>query len=128
MKRFTLLFCMTLVSASLALAQAPAPKPAADAAKTEAKPETKATALPTLDDVLDKVVKATGGKEAIQKLNSRVGKGTFELPAMGASGTFEMASKAPNKSYMKIEVGGFGAIVNVFDGKAAYSVKLISCV
>ncbi len=119
MKRFAMMFVFTLMTVSLAMAQeAAAPKPAAEAA---AKPEAKAAALPTVDEVLAKFVKASGGEEAIKKITSRTMKGTFDLPAMGASGTVEMAMKAPNMNFMKIEIGGFGSIVSVFDGKAAWS-------
>jgi hypothetical protein len=122
MKRIAMMLVLTLTAtiavASFAMAQAPAPKPAPEGA---AKPEAKAAALPTLDEVLAKYVKASGGEEAIKKVSSRTMKGTFELPAMGASGTVEMVTKAPNMNYMKIEIGGFGTIVSVFDGKAAWS-------
>ena len=118
MKRTVMMFVLTLATASLAWAQEAAPKPAPEAA---AKPEAKAAALPSIDDVLAKYIKASGGEDAIKKITSRVMKGTFDLPAMGANGTVEMVSKAPNLNFMKIEVGGFGAIVRVFDGKAAWS-------
>ncbi len=122
MKRFVMMFALTpilmMMVTGLAMAQTPAPKPAPEAA---AKPEAKAAALPAIDEVLAKFVKASGGEEAIKKVTSRTMKGTFELPAMGANGTVEMLTKAPNMNFMKIEVGGFGAIVSVFDGKAAWS-------
>lgn len=126
MKRFTIMFCLTLMTASLAFAQPAAPKPAAETpakveAKPEAKPEAKAAALPTVDEALAKYVKASGGEEALKKITSRTAKGTFDLPAMGANGTFETMAKAPNLSFTKIEIAGFGAITNVYDGKSAWS-------
>jgi hypothetical protein len=116
MKRFAMICCFVLLTASLAFAQAqPAPKP-------ETKPESKpaAAALPTIDQVLDKYVQGMGGKEALQKHNSRVSKGTFEIPAMGANGTFLSYEKAPNLTASTIEIPGFGAVNIVFDGKSGW--------
>jgi hypothetical protein len=93
----------------------PDPKPVAT---TPAKP---AVATPTVDEILDKYVKAIGGKEAIEKVTSRVEKGTFELPTFGASGTLETFAKAPNKTAMTIEIGGFGKVESVFDGTKGWS-------
>ena len=126
MKRIAMMFVLTLVAtmtaAGLAMAQEPAPKPApAGAAAAAAKPEAKAAALPTVDEVLAKYVKASGGEEALKKITSRTAKGAFDLPAMGANGAFEMAAKAPNLSFTKIEIAGFGAITNVYDGKSAWA-------
>lgn len=123
MKRFAMICLVMMLGASLALAQAQAQaQTKIEGAKPEAKGDGKATAaLPTVDSILEKYVTALGGKAAIEKLNSRTAKGTFELPAMGASGTFEMSAKAPNKTAMKIEIPGFGEIHNRFDGVKAWS-------
>jgi hypothetical protein len=71
-------------------------KPAAD------KP---AATLPTLDQIIDRDIAASGGKTAIEKITSRVSKGTFDAAAMGLSGPSEQYSKAPNKSYISIDLG-----------------------
>jgi outer membrane lipoprotein-sorting protein len=76
---------------------------------------------PTVDQVLDKYVQAIGGKAAIEKQTSRAGKGTFEIPAFGASGTAETYEKAPNKSAAIIDIPGFGVIREGYDGKVAWS-------
>ena len=112
-----------LVSAGLALAQAQAQaQTKIESAKPEAKGDDKAAAdLPSVDKILDKYVEALGGKDAIEKLTSRTVKGSFELPAMGASGSFEAFAKAPNKSGSRIEIGGFGEIRSGFDGTKAWS-------
>src|SRR5687768_9331244 len=54
--------------------------------------------MPTADQIIDDYVKASGGKAAIEKLTSRETKGTFEVPALSASGTLEAFAKAPNKN------------------------------
>src|SRR5215510_15476905 len=114
MKRFALTLALVMLGAFTCAAQekpkADAPK--ADGAKTDAKP----SALPAVDDILDKYIKALGGKEAIEKITSRTAKGSFEIEAMNMSGTLEMFAKAPNKNAMKIDLPGFGVVNNVFDG------------
>jgi hypothetical protein len=114
MKRFALICCLTLLAASLAFAQ----EKANEGAKPEAKPA--AAALLTVDQILDKYAEAIGGKAAHEKLSSRMSKGTFEMPAMGISGTFVGYEKAPNKMARIIEIGGFGTVDMGFDGKAGW--------
>ncbi|MGE0127215.1 MAG: hypothetical protein AB7U82_03830 [Blastocatellales bacterium] len=119
MKRIALIMAF-LMLAAIAVAAQDKPKtdaPKADAAKTD----TKAAALPTVDDVLDKFVKAIGGKEAVEKATSRSMKGSFDIEAMNMTGTFEMIAKAPNKSAVKIDLPGFGVVNNVYDGTKAWS-------
>ncbi len=86
---------------------------------TAAKP----AAAPTVDEILDKYVKALGGKEAIEKVSSRVGKGALELEGMGLSGPVEMYAKAPNKNAVYIDLQGVGKVVNVYDGEKGYALS-----
>jgi len=96
------------------------------AQETEKKPEAKpqdtkaAETLPTVDQIIDKYVEALGGKAAIEKQTSRVTKGTFDIPAFGASGTWEGYAKAPNKTISIIDVPGFGVIRQAYDGTVAW--------
>lgn len=80
-----------------------------------------AAALPSVDQILDKYVQAIGGKAAIEKLTTRVSKGSFEIPAFGASGTAEIYEKAPNKNVAIINVAGFGVVQEGFDGKVGWA-------
>lgn len=88
----------------------------------EPKPEAlkPADPLPTVDEILDKYVEASGGKSALEKITSRHSTGSFELPAMGATGTWEGFAKAPNKNALIIDVPGFGVIRQGFDGTAGW--------
>jgi len=125
MKRITLIMAFAMLAAFTTAAQE---KPKSDApGKTEApkaeapKTDAKAAALPTIDEILDKNVKAVGGKEAMEKITSRSMKGSFDLEAFGVSGApVEMFAKAPNKTAMKIDVTGFGVVNRVFDGATAW--------
>lgn len=108
MKRFLYVTTLTLALAGSVFAQQ----------KPEAKP---AEATPTVDQVLDKFVQAIGGKAAVEKLNSRIAKGTFEIPSMGVSGTTEMFAKAPGKNSTVVDMPGFGTFKQAFDGKTGWS-------
>jgi len=125
MKRIALILAFA-VSAALTSAAQDKPKtdttgktemPKAEAPKADAKD----AALPTVDAVLDKHIKAVGGKEAIEKITSRSMKGSFDLEAFGVTGApVEMFAKAPNKSSMKIDIPGFGVVNQVYDGATAW--------
>jgi zinc protease len=113
MKRTLTTILLATVITAAALAQAGSQQPA-----TNPKPE---AALPSADQIIEKYVQAIGGKAAIEKQTSRVSKGTFELPALGASGTAEVYEKAPNKTAAIINIAGFGLVQEGFDGKVAWS-------
>jgi photosynthetic reaction center cytochrome c subunit len=89
-------------------------KPAAEEKKPgEAKP-----ALPAADQLLDKYLAAVGGADALQKITSRVQKGT--LTAFGGQHfPVEIYSKAPGKraSIMHLQAG---ESVTAFDGKQGW--------
>lgn len=84
---------MTLALSLPAFAQSPAATPP----DSKPLPSSKASALPTADQILDRYVKAIGGREAWKKLTSRVSSGTIDVPAMNLSGTIEIREKAPNQ-------------------------------
>lgn len=111
MKRTITLMVLCMTVAVAALAQQ---KPADQATKP-------AEAMPTVDQILDKYVQALGGKAAIEKITSTVSTGTFEIPAFSASGPVESATKAPNKSVLKLDVPGFGVVQEGFNGTVAWS-------
>jgi outer membrane lipoprotein-sorting protein len=75
--------------------------------------------MPTVDQIIDKYVKAIGGKEAMQKITSRVAKGTFEMEQMGGDSTTEIYQKAPNKEY-SITASPQGDFKRGFNGTAGW--------
>jgi zinc protease len=80
-----------------------------------------AAAMPTADQVLDHYVQAIGGRAAWLKLNSRVSKGSIEIPAMNnLTGTVEIHEKAPNFMLAVINLGG-AAFEQGFDGNIGWS-------
>jgi hypothetical protein len=79
------------------------------------------TAEPTVDQILDKFEQAIGGRQAMEKITSRVAKGVFELPSMGVKGEMELYAKAPNKSLAIQNFPGIGEAREGYDGKVAWA-------
>jgi photosynthetic reaction center cytochrome c subunit len=91
------------------------PRPAAEEVKKAG--EAKA-ALPAAELLLDKYLTAIGGAEALQKITSRVQKGT--LTAFGGQHfPMDVYSKAPDKRYSVMHLQG-GDSVTAFDGKQGW--------
>jgi outer membrane lipoprotein-sorting protein len=99
-----LILCVAMVISAVAQAQ-------------EKKPD----ALPSADQVIEKYIQASGGKAALEKCTSRVSKGTLEVPAFSVGGPLETYAKAPNKTFFKADIQGFGIVQQGYDGKAGWS-------
>jgi hypothetical protein len=76
---------------------------------------------PTVDDILNRYIRALGGKAAIQKLTSRTGKGTITILGSGTDGTVESWLMAPNKLLVVTELPGLGTFRQGFDGTLAWT-------
>ena len=113
----TLLFGIILIIAAATFAQKPAP------VKTEPVKSAAATKLPTVQEIIAKYVKALGGREANEKIRSRVTTGTIEFAPMGIKGTFEAYSAGEAKSLTKMNLAGIGEILEGSDGKTAWSIN-----
>src|SRR5260370_373791 len=78
----------------------PAPKSAAS----------KDSVLPSVDELVEKCAKGSGGKEAWAKLSTLVLTGTMEIPSVGMTGKVELFAKAPNKSFHVIPTDGISIV------------------
>jgi photosynthetic reaction center cytochrome c subunit len=94
-------------------------------AEAETKPMTppsaegeKKASLPTVDDVLNKYVKAIGGADALKKISTRVEKGTATIFG-GRKIPVEVFAKAPDKRAAIMHVAG-GDSTTAFDGKVGW--------
>lgn len=87
--------------------------------------KTPAAKTPTVKEILAKYVQAIGGREAFEKLKTRVSKGTQEIPAAGVKGTLEIYAAAPNKFFNKSNIAGIGEFLDSFDGKNAWTINPI---
>jgi len=109
---WTKIFAVILASVALSLAtfaQAP-----------DKGTQKSAAATPSADQILDKYVAAIGGEAAWHKLNSRIAKGTIEIPAMSLSGTVESHEKAPSSMLVVVNLGG-AAFQRGCDGITAWA-------
>lgn len=106
-------------------AQAPAaPKPAAP--KTE--PATREVPgrelpLPSARSIIDRHIKEIGGRAAILAHTSQHAAGTISMPANGISGALDVYGAKPDKSLVKINLGGIGDIIEGFDGTNGWSLQ-----
>ncbi len=90
--------------------------PVAIAWQAQSAPSATAAAekLPAVEEILSHYVAALGGKQAMEKITSRVSKGSFELPEL--TGTIVMYDKAPNQSFSQTDLPGWGRVIRCFDG------------
>jgi hypothetical protein len=116
------IFVYLLLSLSVSLsvpacswAQEAAPSPAASSALA-------ASPAPTVDQIVERAEKASGGKAAWAVITSMRIKGTVEIPVANATGTYESYSKAPNKSYQSVSIGGTVIMKEGFDGTNGWKV------
>jgi outer membrane lipoprotein-sorting protein len=83
-------------------------------------------AVPSVDQILDKYVEALGGKAAIQKVTSRVSKGTAEIVGLETKGTIEIYEKAPDKLTRIVKIPGAFAWASGFNGTMAWAFNMSS--
>lgn len=113
MKRYStsiLYFALALSIMQAAGAQASAQALAAASAK----------ALPTVDQIVEANIEAIGGRAAIEKVTSRVSKGTVEVLGLETKGTIEVYEAAPNKLVRIVRIPGAMGWATGFDGSAGW--------
>ncbi|MGH9201481.1 MAG: hypothetical protein ACRD2A_09610 [Vicinamibacterales bacterium] len=90
-------------------------------------------AAPTADEVIERSLKAVGGREAHAKLKSRLMTGTITIttPAGDIAGTIEVLNAPPNKarSLIKADLSALGAgplvLDQRFDGQTGYALDTL---
>ena len=97
------------------------PKTAAEVVKPAA-PAPPAT-LPSARTVLDRHLAAIGGRDAVLSHSSTMARGTISMPAAGMTGALEIYGAKPNKSLLKVSLGGVGEIAEGFDGTHGWSLS-----
>ena len=86
--------------------------------------EQPAADLPSARSIIDKHVKAVGGREAVLSHKSQHAVGTFAVAASGMNGTFEMfGATSPDRILLKVSMPGVGDIANGFDGTHGWSIN-----
>jgi hypothetical protein len=81
--------------------------------------------LPAAKEVIDKFIKAAGGREAWLKHRSLHAKGTMEMPAQGVKGQVELFLAAPSNHLVKMDIPNMGQIQTGCDGSVGWSLDPI---
>jgi hypothetical protein len=79
-----------------------------------------AEANPSVDQVLEKYVAASGGQPAMEKISTRVMKASVVLTDTGEGGTLEIYKKAPDKGYFSLDIPSNGPAPRAYNGKAGW--------
>lgn len=101
----------------------------AQTAPAPAKPQASQPApkkLPSAREILDRHVKAIGGRAAVLSHGSLRATGKAELPSAGLSGDVEMLAAKPNKSLLRFVLPGIGEIQEGFNGTVGWSVSALT--
>jgi outer membrane lipoprotein-sorting protein len=110
----TLAVAYPAASFQAAIQEKPAAAPAATA------PAAIQERLPAAAEVLERYAAAVGGK-ALERLTSRVSKGTIEVVTFGSSGTFEQYIKAPDRVINISSFPGFGDVIQAVNGQTGWA-------
>lgn len=76
---------------------------------------------PQADEVMERYIKAIGGREALEKLKNRVSVGVCSYPFQGLSGKVVIYEEAPDRRSMQIDIPNLGVTKVVFDGKRGWT-------
>jgi outer membrane lipoprotein-sorting protein len=76
--------------------------------------------LPKAETLLDNYIKATGGKDAYEKVKTTVMKGTFGIAAAGIKGDIVLQVKNPNLRHLSLDLKALGKVEAGSDGKVAW--------
>ena len=79
--------------------------------------------LPSAREVLDRHVKAVGGREALMSKSSAHATGTVEVAGAGLKGTLELFQAKPNSVLMRISLPGVGDIQEGFNGTVGWTIS-----
>lgn len=115
-----------LAAAMLVVVQAFA---AGQATETRPRPAARGAApasrLPSARSVINRHLAAMGGRKTVLAHTSTHTSGTVAISGSGMSGTFEIYAAKPNRTMLRITIGGIGEIVDGFDGTIGWSISAL---
>jgi hypothetical protein len=76
--------------------------------------------LPTAEEILEKFIEATGGRQAYEKLHNRIITARIEFVETGISGTTAEYKADPNRSYRVVDLVGVGKTEAGTDGNVCW--------
>jgi len=111
-----MIMAMTVLLSGLPLASTiAADPPAADPPPATKLPP--AVELPPAEQIIEQAIAACGGRDALEKIHSRVTNGVFEIPSVGIKAAISVYSAEPNKLYSITESDALGRIASGTDGE-----------
>jgi len=81
--------------------------------------------LPEATEVIEKYIKAIGGRDSLKKQKSRYQSATIELSPMGVKGTVETFSRSDDRMLVKTTLAGIGDVLLGFDGQKGWTTNPI---
>jgi len=117
MRRILVLLLLGLTAAIPVYGDDKAPRSSGAAPRPQA-----AASEPSVDQILEKYIQALGGQSAIEKLTTRIMKGSIQVRGTGEMGTVQVFQKAPDKGFALIDVPSDGPTPRGFNGKAGWYV------
>ena len=110
--------------ASLSAQFPPPARPPKVGSQPSAKPQVaKPAQLPAARAILDKHLAAIGGRQAVLSHKSTHATGTLSMPAAGVTGAVDVYGAQPNRTLLKVTLGGVGEVVEGFDGTHGWSIS-----
>lgn len=79
--------------------------------------------LPSGEEILERCLKNTGGREALARINNRLIRGTVEIKPAGLQGRLAVYQAKPNRYYAQIDVAGQMAVRQGTDGKVVWELN-----
>ena len=99
---------------------------AAQAPQTPPKEAGTTAALPEAREVIERHIKAIGGRDVLMAQSSRHVTGTVTMPSAGLTGSFEVFEAKPDKAVMRMNLGGVGEMNEGFNGTVAWSMNPVT--
>ena len=81
--------------------------------------------LPDAKEIVERYVKATGGRDAFRKLTSSYQKAEILISPMGVRGIIETFHRSDDRLFIKNSLAGIGDILMGYDGQKAWSLNPI---
>lgn len=83
--------------------------------------------LPSGREVIDRFVKAIGGRDAVLAHKSMHITGKYEVPSSGLSGDMEIFTAAnPDRAFQRVTIPGVGEILQGYDGERGWSINPVT--
>ncbi|RPJ28562.1 MAG: DUF620 domain-containing protein, partial [Planctomycetaceae bacterium] len=79
--------------------------------------------LPSGEEVLERCLKSTGGREALAKINNRLVRGTVEIKPAGLRGLLSVYQARPNRYCAQIDIAGKMMVRQGTDGEVVWELN-----